>query len=761
MEQKHVSNDSARDQLLPLSAKYPLFVAENLGAEEDGFTDHIFFTLHDPLSKYQCQIPELLGRRIRGYYHGWVILSDHPQNVMWSLWNPVTSNMIHLPPLILKDGDSISVGQCCLLAPPDDPTSILLLTRTNKPTFVFCRLDSRRKKLIWTEIAYAEQLQKITGEDGFLSSLACCNKKLYALNVDNYFGEMVIQVNIVDKGEEVLIKLLLLGPSPFPSSYIGCDRTHFLKGSCTELFYITVAFLEGSLLGAYCFKLDMTSLRSEDIERFKDFDMTGKDVKEEVDYSDLEMSRKMWEGMVDLKDAMFFMDLAGDRSVYYRPAIASEVGGNIYIRDKMGQIMYSCNVKNNTISLSSLPSRVLPTSHVSLWECRLEDGHGEAKCTIDPKPEEDQRVVRSVTHNEVEFDGWNLLNLPVDILETIMEHCVGVEYMNFRATCKHCHLAAPLIKWSTKTSIRKLQDYSLVSPWLMVADKNQGIMTFTDPLLGNSYFNKTLELLKVDFIIHCSRFGWLLLEGYSFEGLYFFNPLTSDLRMLPEVDDVLKSLSFSAPPTSPDCMVVGFSESDDWNVFIHFVAREPSWRQLSLGVGPYSIHSPTFLGRDLYALRNEGDLIGFKDLGKEHNSWTLVEAKAPVSCCKSPAKYFLMNCDQDLLLVVVGEFGERVEVFKLDDSKQEWVKVNDVGKHTIYICGITCLCVEAKSMEMENKIYFPRLHSKNNKIVFYSLETCSYQTSHGDNIQERLRDFIGTTYHLSPHLLWIEPSWSS
>ena len=94
--------------------------------------------------------------------------------------------------------------------------------------------------------------------------------------------------------------------------------------------------------------------------------------------------------------------------------------------------------------------------------CRLEDGHGEAKCTIDSKQEEDQRVVRSVTHNEVEYRGWHLLNLPVDILETIMEHCVGVEYMNFRATCKRCHLAAPPIKWSTKTSIRKLQTYSLV-----------------------------------------------------------------------------------------------------------------------------------------------------------------------------------------------------------------------------------------------------------------------------------------------------------
>ncbi|GJT41619.1 hypothetical protein Tco_0941484, partial [Tanacetum coccineum] len=127
MEQKQSSDGgSVCHQLPPLSAKHPWFVAQNLGADEDSFRDQYFYTLHDPLTKYQCQIPELLGRRIRGYYHGWVILSDHLQNVMWSLWNPVTSKMIHFPPLILNDGDSESILECCLSAPPDDPSSVLL-----------------------------------------------------------------------------------------------------------------------------------------------------------------------------------------------------------------------------------------------------------------------------------------------------------------------------------------------------------------------------------------------------------------------------------------------------------------------------------------------------------------------------------------------------------------------------------------------------------------------------------------------------------
>ncbi|PWA34802.1 hypothetical protein CTI12_AA615680 [Artemisia annua] len=70
MEQKQsLHGVSVCHQLPPLSAKHPWFVAQNLGADEDNSRDQYFYTLHEPLTKYQCQIPELLGRCIRGYYH--------------------------------------------------------------------------------------------------------------------------------------------------------------------------------------------------------------------------------------------------------------------------------------------------------------------------------------------------------------------------------------------------------------------------------------------------------------------------------------------------------------------------------------------------------------------------------------------------------------------------------------------------------------------------------------------------------------------
>ncbi|PWA43761.1 hypothetical protein CTI12_AA514830 [Artemisia annua] len=495
----------------------------------------------------------------------------------------------------------------------------------------------------------------------------------------------------------------------------------------------------------------MASVKSEELERFKGLDMSCKRWQEVEDLADVFMSQKMWEELVDFKEAIFFVDIALDHLVYYRPAIASELGGYILIRDDMGKILYSYHVKDNTISLSSMPSLVLPTSNV------LENDHGVAKCPVESRQEEDQIAIRSVTHNEVGLNEFNLLDLPFDILKLIMKHCVGVEYMNFRATCKGCHVAAPLIQWSNEASSKRLKTYSLVSPWLLVVDKNQGIITFTDPMSGNNYFKKNLHVSLAYEEISCSRFGWLLFKSTEFYCLVFFNPFTNDLRKLPEADFNLKSMCFSAPPTSPNCIVVGFPVTDERLVLIHYVG-EPSWRTLHVDVEPKSVRFPTLLGQDLYALGGEGELIGFKDLSIEDNSSTFVGAKAPISCMP-PTQVYLTKCDQDLLKVIVGKFGEHVAVFKWIDTKQEWEKIDSLGKHTIYICGTTSFSIKAKMPETENKIYFPLLHSKNKKMVFYSLATCKYHTFIDGNIEHHLKDILGTTYHLFPHA-WIEPSWS-
>ncbi|GKF49587.1 hypothetical protein Tco_0142838 [Tanacetum coccineum] len=163
-------------------------------------------------------------------------------------------------------------------------------------------------------------------------------------------------------------------------------------------------------------------------------------------------SSMRWEQMdeIDSKDYMKIRKLR---------TIASELGGYVHIHDKMYNLIYSYDVQDKTISIFS--SKFSPLRHLSMWECvRLEGDFGEAMCTLQSERERDNEgkkiVVRSVIDNkEVELNESHLLNTPFHILETIMQLCVGVEY---------------------KTSA--LRKYSLVSPWLMVMDKNRGIFTY-------------------------------------------------------------------------------------------------------------------------------------------------------------------------------------------------------------------------------------------------------------------------------------------
>nr|GEV75527.1 hypothetical protein CTI12_AA475860 [Tanacetum cinerariifolium] len=537
-------------------------------------------------------------------------------------------------------------------------------------------VDSKQEDFRWTEMSYAQQLKRLTSNGRLLRSLTCCN---------------------------VVINLVLFSICPFDPYYCGAG-IEYLKGTSTELFYIEIDFgeetdnTEKKPAHVYIFKTDMTCINWEERECFKYWDISDIPVSDDPKDSDmiseildnddnrnLVMSCEVWKVMDDLKDAIFFMDVARDYTVSYSSVVASELGGGyIHIRGEMGKTIYSYNVKDDTISLSSIPSPMFPTSHVSMWECRVEDDHEEARCIVDYKEEMTNNnliFLRSgtCTDNGVEFEDSHLLNIPFDLLEMIMELCVGVEYMNFRATCKQCLLAAPLIRWSNEASLRRLQTHSPVSPWLMVVDRIRGILTFTDPISGDNYFLKNSKVLidENDRICY-SRFGWLLFKMTP-GSLVLFNPFTDDLRELPDSEHDLECLCFSAPPTSLDCMVVGFTTE---LVYFHFVNQKSTWRRVRLVTDPYTVCFPAFYGEALF-LFCEQEVMVINNLGQKDYSGEAYKSEDLKSVCKSPTQYFITNCDEHRLLVGVGEYGEAVEVFADNESKQIWEKIDSVEPRNV------------------------------------------------------------------------------
>ncbi|KAK3033448.1 hypothetical protein RJ639_033052 [Escallonia herrerae] len=138
----------------------------------EGCEDQTFYTLPTSASKHvrRCSIPELRGKEIVSYCHGWVILSDHKTGMLCNLWNPVTSESIHLPPI-----DLMQIEYIALSSPPGDPDAMVLLFRgDNTPAILFCPILNGKS---WTEMKYG-------GDDieDDLCTPVSCNGKVYAIS---------------------------------------------------------------------------------------------------------------------------------------------------------------------------------------------------------------------------------------------------------------------------------------------------------------------------------------------------------------------------------------------------------------------------------------------------------------------------------------------------------------------------------------------------------------------------------------------------
>ncbi|KAI3958795.1 hypothetical protein MKX01_023471, partial [Papaver californicum] len=112
----------------------------------------------------------------------------------------------------------------------------------------------------------------------------------------------------------------------------------------------------------------------------------------------------------------------------------------------------------------------------------------------------------------------------------------------------------------------------------------------------------------------------------------------------------------------------------------------------------------------------------------------------------------------DLLLVKLGGPKMLVRIFRMDFSEMEWVKIESLGKHMLFISDITCFSAIAPNSQMENKVYFPRLYLDGEGILCYSLETGSYH-SFGGTSQCSANNIYGTKGWHS-NCTWIQPNWS-
>lgn len=288
---------------------------------------------------YHCQIPELLNRTILGYFHGWLILSNHPNH--FTLWNPTTFNFIDLPNFKQKVQKKVcgDVLYACLSLPPEDPNSIVLLFTRTKYRILFCVLADKRRK--WVVMSYAKQLAADDyyrlNNNPVCCNPVCCNGKVYATIFRRIvLLDIVVKHQDVKKKREVVINLVKVVDLPFiPLCYF-----YLTAGSHNDLFTV------------------LEVVREYDFTRFLSLHLYK-----------LNFDNLVWEEIKSFKGHVVFLDFK-NRSLTSGPAAEPNSGSYIHLirNDKL----YSYNVEDKTASLYSIPCPnlargLLPLGHTSVW----------------------------------------------------------------------------------------------------------------------------------------------------------------------------------------------------------------------------------------------------------------------------------------------------------------------------------------------------------------------------------------------------------
>ncbi|KAJ8440478.1 hypothetical protein Cgig2_013637 [Carnegiea gigantea] len=102
----------------------------------------------------------------------------------------------------------------------------------------------------------------------------------------------------------------------------------------------------------------------------------------------------------------------------------------------------------------------------------------------------------------------------------------------------------------------------------------------------------------------------------------------------------------------------------------------------------------------------------------------------------------LVECDGELLSIFIGEMGKWIQVFRFDQTKMKWVRIESIGNHVLFLSPISSFSMVARERGMANRIYLPRRYG--NGVLFYALDTGKYSILTGEKSFE---DFSGTKEH--------------
>ncbi|KAL3641155.1 hypothetical protein CASFOL_016123 [Castilleja foliolosa] len=316
-------------------------------------------------------------------------------------------------------------------------------------------------------------------------------------------------------------------------------------------------------------------------------------------------------------------------------------------------------------------------------------------------------------------------DLSGDLLSFIHSKLVGEAAHNFGLVCRSWRAVA------TASPYR-------YSPCLMHYTKRNRLWNFSQ---FDSCIHMHLSYLE-NADIRCSNFGWLLMSRVN-HTLFFFDPFNNQkIELLCKPSHGYTTFCFSHPPTSPDCVIVGFVtiyEGDKAIVKICVLTHgSDTWEERRYKHPKIKFRvsrgAPVFHRGLIYLSSVKGDVATF-DI-KKHGCKTawVVNNKClkDYRYNKEIKEHFLFKIrgeEEALFCVMLVNEERNVKLYRFSEPRMKWKLEKDIGDKVLHLSYYSSSGDTAHLKCMANRIYFPRFHV--DSAVYYSFATGMYHSHNG------------------------------
>ncbi|XP_021754963.1 uncharacterized protein LOC110720265 [Chenopodium quinoa] len=702
---------------------------------------------------YIKSIPQLRGKFICASCHGWLILGDFVDKFLYYLWNPLTLELIALPPLpnsaytddealeIYGDLEKYRAYTLITLGDEDleknsvgNNVSVVLLFFDDK-VFSY-RLSSKSSSDISSN--WINHGLELFGKKLTIHNVITVNKVVYAW-AHKYYREdidgpdrssILLSIEVAnDATDSFTIKSLQMDPLP-QNGLVSSDKlVDYWVESCGHVYYIWY-------LVRRCMDCRIRMVKIYEL------DLVG----------------NKWVEVKSLDGRAFF--LGQDCSTWCWGSNSGDGSGCvrgdcIYFpvpkREYFDNTIYYCYSLNEGALSMKLFRSELSRHYAPIWLNLMPQYHSLLGVQ-DMKGKELTQIKENVDGLDCEMISYStsydechreenkrrgkrpqLSELPLHLIYLISKYMHLFDLWNFRVSCKTFHDAVSQPQHRTNNMLP-----------LFVVLKNDGrSCEIIDPSLDYSC-SSILQLSSDPFAIEFFKDGWLVISVDSKTQLKYYNPFSRVSGDFPSDVDIHRftRIGFSTYPTSPDCVTVAIDNSIPCAVKIYCIKYgDESWdsfmfrRRLNFFFGS---SSPIYIAGTFYILDAVGNL-GAYILIDGKGSWRVYNRPYIIGNLKRTRAYLVESDGEPHFVCIRDDWGPWVKVFKFNLLQVKWLEVKSLGNHSFFLSHTFSFSVEITKAGMQNRIYLSRL--KGNGILFYSLETHKY---HVLGTEDSMEHFSGT-----------------